>query len=205
SLNLLQRNKTYLYQVVHCFAYFIYIVKNLPDIEFSENMISRLETRWSTWEQPLFFLSFLLNPIYHGDKFNPQIKNLTYTHFEKWLNYYYYSWFKKEPITLLQELENYRCKQYSFTCFIFQQYESVLDFWGGVSEMAPELAFIKSSWDLQDETRSNKSESDYSISSSKDENTKKIVSNSEDIESEQEWKKIVENWFDMLLEENNEY
>ncbi|CAG8636700.1 254_t:CDS:1, partial [Dentiscutata erythropus] len=57
--------------------------------------------------------------------------------------------------------------------------------------------------DLQDETQSNESESDYSISSLKDENTKEIVNNSEDIESEQGWKKIVENWFDMLLEKNN--
>ncbi|CAG8605954.1 5399_t:CDS:1 [Gigaspora margarita] len=54
------------------------------------------------------------------------------------------------------------------------------------------------------------SESDYSISLSNNANSEiyeedeETISNSEIIESEQAWKTVVNNWFDILLEESNE-
>ncbi|CAG8636674.1 32736_t:CDS:2 [Gigaspora margarita] len=142
-LNLLQRDKAYLYKVVYCFAYFINIVKILLDIKFSENMISQLETRWSAWEQPLL----LLNTVY-------QHKHLAL------------------PVFYDQE---------------FSQDKS--------------QSFIKN--ELQ-------SKSDHSISLSDNDDSEiyeedeETISDSVIIELEQAWKTVVNNWFDMLLEESNE-
>ncbi|GES91525.1 ribonuclease H-like domain-containing protein [Rhizophagus clarus] len=63
-LNKLQCDKARLYEVLHALGYFCQFWKQFPDSDLGNQMIDRLEKRWSQWEQPLFLLSFALHPKY---------------------------------------------------------------------------------------------------------------------------------------------
>ncbi|CAG8447473.1 382_t:CDS:2 [Cetraspora pellucida] len=96
---------------------------SLSDYNLQANLLSHLECQWNTWEQPLLLLSFLLYPEYHDNMFNKQIPNLTFSHLGQWLLYYYKAWFGHELKGILNELQQYREKQYPFRDEDYQQFE----------------------------------------------------------------------------------
>ncbi|CAJ0840770.1 21490_t:CDS:2, partial [Entrophospora sp. SA101] len=61
-LNKLQSDKARLYEVLHCYAYLYQFWKSYSDELLASRILSRLENRWSLWEQPLLILSWLLHP-----------------------------------------------------------------------------------------------------------------------------------------------
>ncbi|CAG8792392.1 4386_t:CDS:2, partial [Cetraspora pellucida] len=93
------------------------IFKNLDISQFRTKMITRLERRWSTWEQPILLLSFLL--------------------------YYFKAWFGSEPNKLLFEFELYKQQKYPFIEKTFKQFNGDIIFWWSYnSRIAPELSCI---------------------------------------------------------------
>jgi hypothetical protein len=66
ALNKLQAENACLYDVLHSFGYFYKIWQEYSNQNLGKKMISRLEKWWSTWEQPLLLISFLLHPEYNG-------------------------------------------------------------------------------------------------------------------------------------------
>ncbi|CAJ0828859.1 16110_t:CDS:2 [Entrophospora sp. SA101] len=55
-------DKARLYEVLHCYAYLYQFWKSYSDELLASRILSRLENRWSLWEQPLLILSWLLHP-----------------------------------------------------------------------------------------------------------------------------------------------
>ncbi|CAB4374480.1 unnamed protein product [Rhizophagus irregularis] len=83
--NVLQCDKTRLFQVVHSMNYLIQFWLEYPDDILATQMINRLEKRWKDWEQPILLLSYLLHPEYRMNQFNNSIPNVNYSEFGKWL------------------------------------------------------------------------------------------------------------------------
>ena len=48
ALNFMQQNKAHLYHILHSFAFFMQVFKNLESSQFQTKMITRLEKRWNT-------------------------------------------------------------------------------------------------------------------------------------------------------------
>ncbi|GES84755.1 ribonuclease H-like domain-containing protein [Rhizophagus clarus] len=116
-LNKLQCDKARLYEVLHALGYFCQFWKQFPDSDLGNQMIDRLEKRWSQWEQPLFLLSFALHPKY--------------------------PWFKKRLLRLLLEFEDFRQKVEPFNNETFEQFgEDAFKFWGYVEGDYKELAAV---------------------------------------------------------------
>jgi len=76
ALNTLQKNKARLFEVLHCFGYFMEQTLSNPDDDFKDNMVLRLEKRWLAWEQPLLLLSFYLHPLYKLEWFSRSENNI---------------------------------------------------------------------------------------------------------------------------------
>ncbi|GET01887.1 ribonuclease H-like domain-containing protein [Rhizophagus clarus] len=142
-LNKLQCDKARLYEVLHALGYFCQFWKQFPDSDLGNQMIDRLEKRWSQWEQPLFLLSFALHPKYRFAYFNSDLNNLSFTSLGRYLTYYYKAWFKKRPLRLLLEFEDFRQKVEPFNNETFEQFgEDAFKFWGYVEGDYKELAAV---------------------------------------------------------------
>jgi len=139
----MQRDKARLHNVLHSFAFFMQVFKELEQSQFKTKMISRLERRWGTWEQPLLLLSFILHPRYRLNYFDQTQPYINFTHIGAWLCYYYKAWFGNEPNHLLFELEEYKQKKYPFTEKTFKQFkDDIIFWWSHNSGAAPELSRI---------------------------------------------------------------
>jgi hypothetical protein len=142
-LNILQRDKARLFEVLHSFGYFYEIFNNLEDETFSIQMCRRLQNRWKTWEQPLLLLSFILHPDYRFDKFNTTLPNLNWVDFGQWLTYYYCAWAQKEPESILREFGLYQNQSYPFNKATWQQFNGdTLQYWKWCSFKTKELGFV---------------------------------------------------------------
>ncbi|GES75581.1 ribonuclease H-like domain-containing protein [Rhizophagus clarus] len=142
-LNKLQCDKARLFEVLHAIGYFMQFWKHFPDSNLSNQMISQLEKCWSQWEQPLFLLSFVLHPKYRFTYFNSELNNLSFTFLGRYLIYYYKAWFKKCPLRLLLDFEDYRQKIEPFNNEILEQFgDDAFKFWGYVQGDYKELAAV---------------------------------------------------------------
>jgi hypothetical protein len=142
-LNKLQCDKACLYEVLHALGYFMQFWKQFPDTDLGNQMIDRLEKRWSQWEQPLFLLSFALHPKYRFAYFNSDLNNLSFTSLGRYLTYYYKAWFKKRPLRLLLEFEDFRQKVEPFNNETFEQFgDDAFKFWGYIEGDYKELAAV---------------------------------------------------------------
>lgn len=142
-LNILQRDKAYLFEVLHSFGYFYKLFNNYNDHALSNRMCIRLENRWKTWEQPLLILSFILHPDYRFNKFNTDLPNMNWVDVGQWVIYYYCAWTQKEPVSILREFGLYQNKQYPFNDTTWKQWKGdVLQYWNWCSEKTKELGFI---------------------------------------------------------------
>ncbi|RHZ84646.1 hypothetical protein Glove_78g5 [Diversispora epigaea] len=94
-------------------------------------------------EQPLFLLSFILHPKYRFAYFNSGLNNLSFTSMEQYMIYYYKAWFKKKPLRLLLEFEDFCQKVEPFNDETFEQFgDNVFKFWRYVEGDYKELAAI---------------------------------------------------------------
>ncbi|CAG8838510.1 5579_t:CDS:2, partial [Gigaspora margarita] len=103
----------------NCFGWIIQVIENISDLNLHTNFLMRLERQWKTWEQPLLLLSFLLYPKY--------------------------PWFKCDPKVLLNELQQFREKQYPFHDDDYRQFgknDNILSFWNFVSGYTEELHLV---------------------------------------------------------------
>jgi hypothetical protein len=142
-LNILQRDKAYLFEVLHSFGYFYKLFNNYDDDTLSNRMCIRLENRWKSWEQPLLILSFILHPDYRFDKFSTELPNMNWVDIGEWIIYYYCAWTQKEPISILREFGLYQNKQYPFNDATWRQWKGdVIQYWTWCSEKTKELGFI---------------------------------------------------------------
>jgi hypothetical protein len=142
-LDILQCDKARLHEVLHGFGYFVKFWKDYDDIELSEKILDRLQTRWQSWEQPLLLLSWLLHPKYKMSKFKDNIPNLNHVYLSKWLIYYYEAWTKTKSKSILREYENFRRDIYPFDEQTTIQFEDdVLKYWGFVVPLAKELGYV---------------------------------------------------------------
>ncbi|GBC10077.1 hypothetical protein RclHR1_09310012 [Rhizophagus clarus] len=82
-LNVLQRDKARLFQVIHSMGYLVQFWLNYSDTSLASKIIDRLEKRWNEWEQPLLLLSYLLHPEYRMEQFNKSVSNINYSEFGK--------------------------------------------------------------------------------------------------------------------------
>ena len=75
--------------------------------------------------------------------FNPQLNNLSFTTLGRYLTYYYKAWFKKRPLQLLLEFEDFRQKVEPFNDETFDQFgDDAFKFWGYVEGDYKELAAV---------------------------------------------------------------
>src|SRR5581483_4985103 len=114
ALDKLQSDKARLSDVALSFGYFIKFWEQNSDRLLAENIITRLENRWQSWEQPLLLLSLVLHPKYRINKFNPDLKTVNFAMMGNWLSYYYKAWSSSKPTKLLSEFESYRVKKAPF-------------------------------------------------------------------------------------------
>lgn len=140
-LNKLQKDVARLYEIVHCFGWIIKIFANHQNEHFSNHMVTRLENRWSQWEQPLLLLSLVLHPKYRLSKFSSNISGLSYTHFGQWICYYYFAWFEETPTHILREFLSYQRETFPFNKTTYDQFdENIIDFWDSARGLTPELS-----------------------------------------------------------------
>jgi len=84
----------------------------------------------------------MLHPKYRLAYFN-SLDNLSYTYLGKYLAYYYKAWFKKRPLRLLLEFEDFRQKVEPFNNETFEQFgDDVFKFWSYVEGTYKELAAV---------------------------------------------------------------
>jgi hypothetical protein len=141
TLNRLQKDVVRLYEIAHCFGWIIKIFASHENEEFGNNMVTRLESRWEQWEQPLILLSIILHPKYRDSKFKSTTKKLSYSHFAQWLNYYYQAWFNEMPQKILREYLSYQRMSFPFNPDTYNQFEgNIIDFWDSAKGLAPELS-----------------------------------------------------------------
>jgi len=140
ALNLLQKDKARLYDVLHSFGYFMQCTLECDDENYKEMMTRRLERRWKTWEQPLLILSFFLHPSYKLQFFasNPKLSHIN---LNKWVQYYYIKWFGKNPTSMIRELLAYKEKFFPFNeSSLLELEKTPLDYWSFLSDSTPELS-----------------------------------------------------------------
>ena len=85
----MQADKACLFEIILLFGYFIKLWEEYDDRSLAEGMITRLEKRWDSWEQPLLLLALVLHPRFHLTKFNPDLETLNFVFLGSWLIYYY--------------------------------------------------------------------------------------------------------------------
>jgi hypothetical protein len=140
-LDKLQSNNARLFEVCHSFGYFVKLYKNYPDQTFGQKMLTRLERRWSIWEQPILILSFWLHPSYRAEKFDSNIIPKLSFALKSWLLYYYDSWINEKPTSILFEFEKYNQMKFPYSSEVFNQYKGdLLLYWGSLSRDNNELA-----------------------------------------------------------------
>lgn len=143
SLNKLQRDKGCLTEVLHSFGWICQVIKGILDQELKDYLMTKLEKRWSAWEQPLLFLSFLLHPDYRITQFNQNIDGLSFAHMGHWVVHYYKSWFGKSPHSILRELQCYENEEYPFNKETFNQFGGdILQYWNFCKGVAVELHLV---------------------------------------------------------------
>ncbi|RHZ60178.1 hypothetical protein Glove_357g58 [Diversispora epigaea] len=142
-LNVLQRDKARLFQVVHSFGYLAQFWSKYEDIEFAAKIIARLENRWKSWEQPLLILSCLLHPEYKMECFNNNIFNINYSVFGRWIIYYYRAWSGKDSKCILREFDDFRLSKYPFDINSYNHFDGdVWRYWCYISVSTNELGFV---------------------------------------------------------------
>ena len=142
-LNKLQKDTARLYEVLHCFGYTIKILGGHQNFEFGSRMITRIESRWKEWEQPLLILSFALHLVYKLSKFRSSARDLTWTHISQWLKYYYEAWFGSRSRSILSELVRYKRSEDPYDMDSFNQFNgNLVDFWDSTNGIGPELARV---------------------------------------------------------------
>ena len=91
----------------------------------------------------MLLLSFVLHPKYRFAYFNSKINNLSFTSLGRYLTYYYKAWFKKRPLRLLLEFEDYRQKAEPFNDETSEQFkDEPIKFWRYVEGNYKELAAV---------------------------------------------------------------
>lgn len=106
-------------------------------------MVSRIEKRWKSWEQPILLLSIILHPSYKLSKFKPTVNNLTWTHVGQLLKYYYHAFFGKQATSILAEIIDYRRGNDPYDDNSFLQFKgNVVNFWESTIGVGPELAKV---------------------------------------------------------------
>ncbi|RIB04942.1 ribonuclease H-like domain-containing protein [Gigaspora rosea] len=126
-----------------CFGWVCQVIKDILNEELKDYLLTKLEKRWSAWEQPLLLLSFLLHPNYHTTQFNQSIDDLSFAHMRRWIIHYYKSWFGKSPRSILCELQLYENGDYPFNIETFNQFGGdVLQYWNFYKGMAIELHLV---------------------------------------------------------------
>jgi hypothetical protein len=142
-LNILQSDKARLFQVLQSLGFLVQFWLNYSDSILSTKLITRLEKRWKSWEQPLLLLSFLLHPNIKMKYFNPLISKINYLEFGKWLMYYYKAWSGKEPKCILREFDDFRIEKYPFDMNTYNQFDNdIWRYWNYVSISTNELGFV---------------------------------------------------------------
>ena|SRR5947207_2628692 len=142
ALNLLQRDKARLYDVLHSFGYFMQCTLEYNDENYKQIMIKRLEKRWKSWEQPLLILSFFLHPSYKLNFFTSDPK-LSHIYLNKWVQYYFVRWFGNKPNSMIRELLAYKENKFPFNESSLQELEKTpLDYWIFLSDTVPELSQV---------------------------------------------------------------
>lgn len=143
AINLLQRDKAHLHKVLHSFGYFVKFWNEYDDPDLGQRMLTRLESRWKEWEQPLLLLSWLLHPKYRMNKFNSNITNLNHVYLSKWLIYYYEVWSCNKSKSILREYKQFRTQSHPFDKKTIDQFEGeAFSFWTWVAPMSKELGFV---------------------------------------------------------------
>ncbi|PKB98587.1 hypothetical protein RhiirA5_464210 [Rhizophagus irregularis] len=122
ALDKLQTDKARLHDVALSFGYFIKFWEQNTDRFLSEGIISRLEKRWNDWEQPILLLSLVLHPKYRLNKFNPDLETINFVTMGTWLDYYYKAWTSEKPTKLLAQFESYRVKKPPFNNETYEQF-----------------------------------------------------------------------------------
>ena len=142
-LNILQRDKARLFEVLHSFGYFYKILSNHPDATLSAKLCERLEKRWYQWEQPLLILSWALNPHYRLERFNINLPKMNWVDMSQYIQYYYIAWTGKKPTTILCELQNYSQKKFPFNDSCVNQFQdNIFAYWQWCSTKSKELGFV---------------------------------------------------------------
>jgi hypothetical protein len=142
-LNILQKDKAQLHEVIHGLGYLMQFWKNYSDIDLAMQLQIRLERRWREWEQPLLILACLLHPNYRMNQFNNQHNNINYVTFGLWLGYYYRVWSGKEPKCILKEFDNFRLEIYPFDSITWNQFNcDIFRYWCFVCTFTNELGLV---------------------------------------------------------------
>lgn len=132
-----------MHEVLHGFGYFVEFWKRYEDLEFGQQILNRLESRWREWEQPLLLLSWLLHPNYQMKKFKSNVANLNHVYLSKWLIYYYEAWSHNKSRSILREYENFRRGAFPFDDQSINHFkDGVFEFWSWATPTAKELAFV---------------------------------------------------------------
>ncbi|RHZ73617.1 hypothetical protein Glove_230g117 [Diversispora epigaea] len=92
----------------------------------ANRILTRLQKRWKSWEQPLLILSWLLHPSYRTKYFTlPSSSKISYLHMGKWLVYYYKAWTGCDPQSILVEFDDFfQGKNYPFNNETICQFEN---------------------------------------------------------------------------------
>ena len=91
----------------------------------------------------MFLLSFILHPKYRLAYLNFELNRLSFSSLGRYLTYYYKAWFKKRPLRLLLEFEDFRQKIGPFNNETFEQFgDDVFKFWMYVEGEYKELAAV---------------------------------------------------------------
>ncbi|RHZ81561.1 hypothetical protein Glove_118g2 [Diversispora epigaea] len=146
-LNILQTDKARLYEVLHGFAYLTQFWKKYIDSNMANRILTRLQKRWESWEQPLLILSWLLHPSYRTKYFTlPSSSKISYLHMGKWLVYYYKAWTGCDPQSILVEFDDFfQGKNYPFDNETICQFENnIYKYWCWIKDAYPEIGTVAS-------------------------------------------------------------
>ena len=146
-LNILQGDKARLYEVLHGFAYLYQFWQKYPDSNMANGILIRLQKRWELWEQPLLILSWLLHPAYRSNYFTLSSRSqISYLHMGRWLVYYYKAWTGKDPVSLLEEFDDFsQGIKYPFDDASITQFDNnIHKYWCWIRGAYPEIGTVAS-------------------------------------------------------------
>ncbi|GBC43123.1 ribonuclease H-like domain-containing protein [Rhizophagus irregularis DAOM 181602=DAOM 197198] len=197
ALDKLQTDKARLHDVALSFGYFIKFWEQNTDRFLSEGIISRLEKRWNDWEQPILLLSLVLHPKYRLNKFNPDLEIINFVTMGTWLDYYYKAWTSEKPTKLLAQFESYQVKKPPFNNETYEQFgDDVLAYWYYCSTMCKELGFIATKIFSIYEQETGNTEQNEAERILED-----LQETSNYITTEQDWTERLNEWNELLMEE----